>query len=272
MTAPAPGPLFRRRAGLVVGVVHLPPLPGSPRWGGDFAAVLERARADLLALAEGGVDAAIVENFGDAPFRPGAVEPETVAAMARALAELRPLTALPLGVNVLRNDAAAALALAAVCAGPGAFIRVNVHSGAMVTDQGVIEGRADRTLRRRRELGAERDVALLADVLVKHAAPLGAVSLEDAARDAVERGLADGLILSGAGTGRPTDLDEVRRVRAALPDAPLLVGSGVTEDTIREALAVADGVIVGTSLKVGGVTTAPVDAERVRRLVAEAKG
>ncbi|HET8631492.1 MAG TPA: BtpA/SgcQ family protein [Thermomicrobiales bacterium] len=272
MTAgPAPlGGRLARGARLVIGVIHLLPLPGAPRWGGDFAAVLDRARADLLALAAGGVDAAIVENFGDAPFRPGAVEPETVAALARVLTELRPLTALPLGVNVLRNDAAAALALAAVCAGPGAFIRVNVHVGAMVTDQGVIEGRADRTLRRRRELGAEA-VAILADVLVKHAAPLGGLPIEDAARDATERGLADALIVTGAGTGRATDLGDVRRVRAALPDVPLLVGSGVTAETVRETLALADGVIAGTALKACGVTTAPVDVERVRRFVAAAK-
>ncbi|HEU5430719.1 MAG TPA: BtpA/SgcQ family protein, partial [Thermomicrobiales bacterium] len=176
----------------------------------------------------------------------------------------------PLGVNVLRNDAAAALAVAAVCAGPGAFIRVNVHSGAMVTDQGVIAGQADRTLRRRRDLGA--DVAILADVLVKHAVPLGEWTIEDAARDAAERGLADALIVTGAGTGQATDLADVRRVRAALPNAVLLVGSGVTVATVAETLIIADGVIAGTALKVDGVTTAPVDVERVRRFVAAAKG
>ena len=256
----------------MVGVVHLLPLPGAPRWGGDFAAILDRARGDLLALAEGGVDAAIVENFGDAPFRPGAVEPESIAAMARVLTELGPLTPLPLGVNVLRNDPAAALALAAVCGGPDAFIRVNVHTGAMVTDQGIIEGRADRTLRRRAELGAGGRVAILADVLVKHAAPLAPLAIEDAARDAVERGLADGLIVTGLGTGRATDLDDARRVRAALPDVPLFVGSGVTPENARETLDVADGAIVGTALKAGGVTSAPVDVERVRRFVAAAKG
>ena len=261
---------FARGARTVVGVVHLAPLPGAPRWRGDFDALLDAARRDLQALVAGGVDAAIVENFGDAPFRSGTVEPETVAAMARVITELRPLTDRPLGVNVLRNDAAAALALAATCAGPGAFIRVNVHTGAMVTDQGLIEGRADRTLRRRRELGVE--VALLADVLVKHAAPLAAVAIEDAARDAVERGLADALIVTGTGTGHATDLDDARRVRAVLPDTPLLIGSGVTAETARETLAVADGAIVGTALKAGGVTAAPVDPERVRRFVAAAKG
>ena len=217
----------------------------------------------------GGVDAAIVENFGDVPFRAGAVELETVAAMARVLTELRPLMALPLGVNVLRNDAAAALALAAICGGVDAFIRVNVHSGAMLTDQGIIAGRADRTLRRRRELGAR--VAILADALVKHAAPLGPVTIEEAARDAAERGLADALIVTGPGTGAATSLDDVRRVHAVLPEMPLLVGSGVTTETARDIFAVADGAIVGTSFKVGGQTRAPVDVERVRRLVAAAK-
>lgn len=261
-----------RQGRLVIGVVHLLPLPGAPRWGGDFAAVLARGRADLLALAEAGVDAAIVENYGDAPFRAGTVDSETVAAMARVLTELRGLTALPLGVNVLRNDAAAALALAVVCGGPGAFIRVNVHGGVMVTDQGIIAGRADETLRRRRSLGADGDVAILADVLVKHATPLGTTTIEDAARDAVERGLADGLIVTGAGTGQAANLDDARRVRDVLPNTPLFVGSGVSEDDVRETLTIADGVIVGTALKVNGVTAAPVDPERVRRFVAAAKG
>jgi membrane complex biogenesis BtpA family protein len=265
-----PATLLRRGASTVIGVVHLAPLPGAPHWGGDFAAISARARADLLALAEGGVDAAIIENFGDVPFRAGTVDPETVAALARIVTELRPLTALPLGINVLRNDAAAALAIAAVCAGPETFIRVNIHSGAMLTDQGIIEGRADRTLRRRRELGVP--VAILADLLVKHAAPLGPQTIEEAARDAAERGLADALIVTGSGTGEATDLDDVRRVRAVLPEMPILVGSGVTEATVRETFALADGAIVGTSFKIGGKTTAPVDIERVRRFVAAAKG
>lgn len=262
---------------LVIGVVHLAPLPGAPRWDreGHFEQILDRARADLEALVGApsgpGVDAAIVENFGDVPFRRGAVEPETVAALARVLTELGRLSDLPLGVNVLRNDAAAALALAAVCGGPDAFIRVNVHTGALVTDQGIIQGRADRTLRRREELGAAGRVAILADLLVKHAVPFGPLAIEEAARDAVARGLADGVIVTGTGTGRATDLDDARRVRATLPDTPLFVGSGVDLDTVRETLTAADGVIVGTALKRDGVTAAPVDPERVRRFVAAAK-
>ncbi len=108
-------------------------------------------------------------------------------------------------------------------------------------------------------------------MLVKHAAPLGPVTIEEAARDAVERGLADALIVTGSGTGEATSLDDLRRVRVVLPATPLLVGSGVTAETVGATFASADGAIVGTSFKVGGRTLAPVDVERVRRFVAAAK-
>lgn len=249
-------------------MVHLPPLPGSPRWGGSIDAVLERARADARALAEGGVDALIVENYGDTPFYPGRLPAETVAGLAVAARAVRETSALPLGINALRNDAAAALAIAAATG--AAFIRVNVHTGAMLTDQGWIEGRAHETLRLREQLAP--GVAILADVLVKHATPPPGLSLERAARDAWERGLADALVVSGTGTGEPTAAEDLERVRRALPDTPLLVGSGVTEATAAALLAVADGAIVGSALEAEGVAGGPVDLQRVRRLVAAARG
>ncbi len=172
-----------------------------------------------------------------------------------------------MGVNVLRNDAGAALAVAAATG--ARFIRVNVHTGGMHTDQGWIEGRAAETLRLRARLCPE--VAVLADVLVKHATPPPGLGLVEAARDAWERGLADGLIVSGAATGAPASLDDVRRVRDALPEAPVLVGSGVTAETVRAALDVAHGVIVGSALEEGGVAGRPVDAGRVRRLMDAAR-
>lgn len=242
-------------------MVHLLPLPGSPRFAGDFDAVLRRALDDARALVEGGADGVIVENFGDAPFHK-CVEPHTVAAMAIVVKEVVRALSVPVGVNVLRNDAQAAMAIAAMAGAQ--FIRVNVHSGAMVTDQGIIEGRADKTLRYRKMLGA--DVKIFADVFVKHAVPLGAPTLKQAAKDIAYRGLADVLIVSGAGTGEATDLDDVRGVKAVVPDVPVFVGSGVNADNIAEVLKVADGVIVGTSLKVEGKVENPVEVERVRRL------
>jgi membrane complex biogenesis BtpA family protein len=254
----------------LIGMVHLPPLPGSPRHISDehpFDATLERAAADAYTLAQNGADAIMVENFFDAPFAKDAVPPHTIAAMTRAVLAVRDAVGpdFPIGVNVLRNDARAAIAIALAC--QAQFIRINVFVGAAVTDQGIIEGAARTAVLYRRELGA--DVALFADIFVKHAAQLGdgSVTLEDAARDACLRGMADALIVSGAATGSATDPETVRRVRTAVPDAPVLIGSGFNAATTAALLeAGASGAIVGTSLKRGGVVSEPVDAELVRAL------
>jgi membrane complex biogenesis BtpA family protein len=138
----------------------------------------------------------------------------------------------------------------------------------VVADQGLVQTPAHEALRDRRLLGA--DVRILADVQGKHAVPLAPVALEQQARDLVHRALADGLIVSGPATGEVTPVGDVKRVRSAVPDVPLLVGSGVTPESVAELLSVADGVIVGTSLKRDGDVRAPVDPARVRRLVAAA--
>jgi membrane complex biogenesis BtpA family protein len=248
----------------LIGMVHLAPLPGSPRWDGSMAAVVERARADARAIVEGGMDALLVENHGDAPFAPGRVEAATVAAMAVVAHELRrAFPATPLGVNVLKSDARSALAIAAAVG--ARFVRVNVHAGAVVADQGLVQSDAHATLRDRRLLAA--DVRIFADVLGKHSTPLGAVDLERQARDLVHRGLADGLVVSGRATGDATPLGDLKRARDAVPGVPLLAGSGVTPDTAAALLGVADGLIVGTALKYHGRVDQPVDPERVRRLV-----
>ena len=252
----------------VIGMVHLVPLPGSPRWAGSMRNVIAAALADARALIDGGVDALLVENFGDAPFTAGRVEPATVAAMSVVAAEIRrefPRTRL--GLNVLKNDARAALGVAAAVGAE--FIRVNVHAGAVLADQGVVQSDAYGTLRDRRLLGV--DVAILADVGGKHAVPLAPVETEQVARDLVHRGLADALVVSGAATGQATPLGEVKRVRSAVPDVPLLIGSGVTTETAAELLSVADGLIVGTSVKRDGDVRQPVDRARVEKLVAAAR-
>jgi membrane complex biogenesis BtpA family protein len=229
--------------------------------------ILDRARRDAAAYADGGVDALIVENFGDAPFFKADLAAETIAALTRCAAAVRDEVTLPLGINALRNDARGALGVAV--ATDASFIRVNVHAGVTATDQGLIEGRAADTLRARTALNAP--VKILADVHVKHGRPLFADDLVQAARDLIERGGADALVLSGASTGSPTDVDDLGRVREALPDATLLAGSGVTLRDVSRILAHADGVIVGTALKRGGKTTAPADRARVRRFVSAAR-
>ncbi|PWU12891.1 MAG: phosphorybosylanthranilate isomerase [Verrucomicrobia bacterium] len=255
--------LFTQHRKLLLGVVHLLPLPGSPGWRGDLDAVIEHAVADARAYEGGGAHALFLENFGDSPFTKGTVGPETVAAMAVAGRAVSQAVRIPVGFNVLRNDACSALALCAACG--GSFIRVNVLTGAMLTDQGIIEGNAYEVLRYRARLCP--GVQILADVHVKHAVPLGDWSLEDAARDTVERGLADALIVSGHGTGLPTDPGDVERVRRVLPSAKILLGSGVNLGNIGAYLPLADGFIVGTSLKKGGKLFNPVDLKRVASLM-----
>jgi membrane complex biogenesis BtpA family protein len=264
--------MFSHRRASVVGMVHLDPLPGAPGFDEDGGRERIRARAvsDARALAAGGCDAVMVENFGDVPFYPDEVPPHVVASMTDVVGRVVETVDCPVGVNVLRNDAEAALSVASATG--ASFVRVNVHSGARVTDQGVVEGRAHETVRLRATLGC--DVAFLADVDVKHSAPLGErQSFDESVDDVVTRGLADAVVVSGRGTGHAVDEDRLTRAAAACArhDAPLFVGSGVTADTVQECLAHADGVVVGTALKVDGETTNPVDEERVRALVDAAR-
>jgi len=250
---------FERRPALI-GVLHLRALAGAPRYGGSLEPVLAAALRDARALVRGGCDALIVENFGDVPFHPGSVPPETIACMARALEAVRTAHArIPLGVNVLRNDARAALGLAA--AFELDFLRVNVHAGAAVTDQGLVEGRAFETLRERARLCPRTQI--WADVHVKHATQLSRESLAQAAADLVQRSLADVLIVSGRATG---SAPEASAVAQAAGHAPLLVGSGLDRANARALLEHAQGAIVGTALKRGGRVEAPVDEARVRAL------
>lgn len=227
-----------------------------------LAACIDAGVRDAIALDEGGANGIIIENFHDVPFRAGAVDPHTVAAMTAAAIAIRASVECQIGINVLRNDAVAALGIA--LAADAAFVRVNVHTGAMLTDQGIIAGRADETLRLRRLLGAEY-IRIFADVLVKHAVALGPVTLEDAVRDAVERGLADAIVVTGGATGMETSSVDVERA-ASVTRAPVYVGSGVTESNVNRLVPPATGIIVGTWVKRDGIVTNPVDVERVRRM------
>ncbi|WP_435068463.1 BtpA/SgcQ family protein [Haloplanus sp. C73] len=257
----------------VVGMVHLLPLPESPRFDADAGreALHEAARRDATRLDAGGVDAILVENFGDAPFHPESVPRSVVADLTALVDTVCDATDRPVGVNVLRNDGPAAMAVAAATG--ASFVRSNVHVGARVADQGLLSGRAHETTRVRDRLDA--DVRILADVAVKHSTPLGqSADIDAVVSDAVERGLADGIVVSGSATGRETASETVREAVAARDDhgfdAPVFVGSGVTAETVADTLTLADGVIVGSALEAGGEAGNPVSVERVERVVAAA--
>ena len=247
----------------IIGVVHLLPLPTSPRWGGSLKAVIDRAEQEATALAAGGVDGIIVENFFDAPFPKDHVDPAVVSAMTVVIQRLMNMVTLPIGINVLRNDAQSAFAIAACV--QAQFIRVNVWTGIMATDQGMIEGRAHELLRYRRELGC--DVKVFADVLVKHARPLGSPNLTTAVQDTIERGLADAVILSGWATGYPPSLEDLELASAAAQETPVFIGSGADWENIPKLMTAADGVIVSSSLKRQGKRSQAIDPIRVSRFV-----
>jgi membrane complex biogenesis BtpA family protein len=256
----------------LIGVVHLLALPGDPAHrSGGFAAAYDRARADAEALVEAGLDALIVENFGSAPFVKGSagdrIPPHQAAALTRVCLACKQL-GVPVGVNCLRNDAHTALGIAAACELD--FIRVNIHTGAYVTDQGLIEGEAAATLRYRAALGA--NVEIWADVLVKHAAPLAPLEPETATHDCLDRGLADAVIVSGAATGAPVDVELLRRVSAAARGKPVVIGSGLDPQNAATLLPHADAAIVGTSLKRDAVVRNPVELARARALVEICRG
>jgi len=251
----------------IIGVVHLLPLPTSPRWGGSLKAVIDRAEQEVTALASGGVDGVIVENFFDAPFTKNQVDPAVVSAMTLIIQRLMNLVTLPVGINVLRNDAQSAIAIATCVSAQ--FIRVNVLTGVMATDQGLIEGQAHQLLRYRRELGS--DVKILADVLVKHARPLGSPNLTTAVQETIERGLADGVILSGWATGSPPTLEDLELASAAANGTPVFIGSGASWENISTLMQAADGVIVSSSLKRRGKIEQPIDPIRVSQFVEAAR-
>ncbi|MEZ0373271.1 MAG: BtpA/SgcQ family protein [Candidatus Sericytochromatia bacterium] len=246
----------------MIACIHLQPLPGAPRYQGGIAQIYETALAEAEIYARQGVDGLIVENFRDAPFYPERVPVETVAAMSAVIREIVRSTDLPVGVNVLRNDASAALAIAT--AAGAHFIRVNVHLGAVVADQGLIQGRAHETLRLRSQLHSR--VLIFADAGVKHAAPLAPRGLAAEALELAERGKVDALIVSGAFTGAATstaDLDSV----GAVTDLPVLVGSGTTPQTLPGLYARSQGLIVGSYFKQGGQAENPLEESRVQELM-----
>lgn len=259
--------LLSRRP-IIIGMLHLPALPGSPRYAGDLSALVESVLADARTLREGGIEFAMIENFGDSPFFPQSVPAITLAHMTAIALRVRSETGLRIGINVLRNDGCGALSVAHAVGAE--FIRVNVLCGARVTDQGVIEGIAHDLLRLRRNLAADH-IAILADVDVKHSAPLGVRAIEDEVHDLVGRGGANAVIVSGNATGLAVDRDQLSRVRSAAVSAPVLIGSGASAENFSELLQLASGAIVGTSLKRNGRVDEPVELARVQEFVRCAK-
>ena len=245
----------------LIGMVHLLPLPGSPWFRGSLDEIFSAAIADARALKDGGADAIIVENFGDVPYLPGRIPVESLVVMAQVAHAVQEAVDMPMGINVQFNAWREEIALAKSVSAE--FVRVEAYVDSVITDAGLVESCSGDATRYRRAIGAE-DVRLFADVLVKETIPLGERSVADAVKSAC-RNLADAVIVTGAATGSATPMEVIQEARSAT-ECPLLVGSGVTAESLPSMLPLVDGVIVGSALKYDGVVENRVDPERVREM------
>lgn len=249
----------------LIGVIHLLPLPGSPGFNGLISDIINRAVQDAKYLTSAGIDAVIIENFGDKPFRRYTIHRETLTAFTVVAYEVRNvLNNIPLGINVLRNGGVDALRIAFTVSAE--FIRVNIPIGISVTPEGLVNGIATEIAKMRSVLG--NNVKLFEDVFVKHSWQIHPISIEDIAVETVSRGMADVIILTGSKTGEPPDPEQVSKIKQ-VSSVPVLVGSGISPNNIDKYIDICDGAIVGTWLKSDGVIMNPVDPTRVHQLVSK---
>ncbi|MFW9928109.1 MAG: BtpA/SgcQ family protein [Candidatus Thorarchaeota archaeon] len=249
------------------GMLHLPPLPGSPRNTLSIKEIYAFIRHDTETLIHGGIKNVVLENFGDTPFFKDISMPQTVALMVSIAQKLIiEFPTINLGINVLRNDAISALAIAKALEPNSKFIRVNILTGAYITDQGIIEGKAAELLRYRREISGEK-IEIWADIHVKHASSLDPRPIETLAIEALERNGASKIIISGEMTGKPTDLVVLQKLEKTIPREKIVVGSGITPENFRQYQNLAGYFIVGSCLKKDNKIENPILLEKVEKLM-----
>ncbi len=251
----------------VIAMVHSSPLPGAPLYDeeGGIASIVAAARADLDALPAAGVDAVMFGNENDRPYEL-AVDVASTATMAYVIGQLRSTITVPFGVNV-PWDAHSTVALAAAT---GANFVREIFTGTYASDFGLWQGKAAEAMRYRNRLG-RKDLAMIYNVSAEFAHSLDQRSLADRARSAVFSSIPDAVLVSGAITGEAAPLEHLERVKAALPNTPVLANTGVKLETVGDVLRIADGCFVGSSLKVDGDTWKPVDPERAKAFMPRAR-
>lgn len=250
----------------IIGMVHSLPLPGSPRFKNHkLVDVYEFGIEEALRLKEGGVNGIILENGWDLPFvKPDEIGEETIASMSVLALKIRDETQLPLGINTLANAAIPSLAIAK--AAGAQFIRVNQWVNAYIANEGFIEGQAGRAIRYRSWIEAD-SVQIFADVHVKHGSHsiVADRPISEQAKDA-EFFDADVLIATGFRTGDETPIGEIREIKNSI-SLPVIIGSGLTVDNCSKLLKLADGAIVGSSVKETGTWWGKVSISKVRELI-----
>ena len=249
---------------IVYGVVHLKSLPGSPGNYLTLDEIIELAQEDVNSLVFGGVDGLIIENFGDVPFTKDNVSKRTIASFTKVVENIEYDRKIQVGINVLRNDGIAALSIAE--ATNADFVRINVLNNVMMfTDQGIIEGEANKIAEFNKSLN--KDIEIFADVFVKHAVPPEGSKIENHAEELINRAGADVVIVTGDGTGHEINIDDLNKVRDIVPSGKLAIGSGVNETNIDKYEDIADILIIGTSFKLDNNVENPVDFERAKKII-----
>jgi uncharacterized protein len=251
----------------IIAMCHLNALPGDPSYdpAGGMKAVIDWARKDLHALQDGGVDAVMFSNEFSLPYLTK-VHTVTVAAMARIIGELMPEIRIPFGVNVLW-DPTASLDLA-VSTG-ARFVR-EIFSGVYASDFGLWNPNCGEIVRHQHAIGAEK-VKLLFNIVPEAAQYLGGRDVVDIARSTVFNHRPDALCVSGLIAGAQTDAGVLGRVKKVVPETPVFANTGVRIENVAEQLGIADGAVVGTTFKYGGVFENHVDQARVRAFMDKVK-
>jgi membrane complex biogenesis BtpA family protein len=252
----------------VIGMIHLPPLPGTALYddAAGVAGIIESAKRDAEALQQGGIDAVMFGNEGDRPYRTR-VGPETIATVAAAVQAVTPGLSIPFGVDVLWDP----MATLAVAKATGAQFAREVFTGVFAGDLGLWNTAAGEIFQYRRAIDA-MDVRLLFTINAEFAAPVAPREIAAVARSVAFSSLPDALCVSGPITGTPAPLADLRAAKDAAGDVPVFANTGVRQETIGDVLAIADGCVVGTALKVDGITWNAIDPARVRALMSAARG
>lgn len=248
-----------RQSKPVIAMAHLPALPGTPRYDedGGIRLLVERVRPDVERLAAGGVDAIMFCNEDDRPyvFKAGI---EQIAAMSRVVTECAPRQ-IPFGVDFLWDPFAAI----AIAHATGASFTREVFTGVYESDMGLWAPSAGEMMRFKRRIGAA-NLRVFYNVVPEFASALGMRSVAQRAKSAIVSSLADVILVSGPMAGEEPPIQVVREVKKLIPDFPVFMNTGARTENVAEFLGVADGVIVGSSLKKDGYTWNPVDGDRVR--------